>query len=190
MQGSNFSFVRETILLSMPDGCWLLLWFNVIWTMLVHSGTLAFKTAKTKRKLQSTQNRLIRFVLKLPFRESIVPDHFTRVGWLPVGVQVNQIKILHTHKIFNNVAPSYLSDDFVLASVKHDHSTRSSMYNYFLPRVNSHGLNSFFYSGSKLWNNLPNKLKSIRDPKLFKPKLKKHLLTDYLYESANVYHFY
>ena len=100
-------------------------------------------------------------------------------------MRVNKIKILHAHRIYYNVAPQYLQSDFNLVSNIHSYNTRSSINTFFIPRVFSYGMSSFYYTAAKLWNSIPNNLRLINVDKRndFKFKLKQHLLSSFVQES-------
>jgi len=115
---------------------------------------------KTKHRLQTTQNKIIRYVLGLDFRAHIGFSQFKEIGWLPVDTRVAQIKLNHFYRVINNTAPDYLSENVTWVSSSHDHRTRYSTRAVNVPRVNSNGKNSFLYTGSKLWNDLPVKIKN------------------------------
>lgn len=147
-------------------------------------------TLQTKTRLQSTQNRLIRLVLNLPSKEHLSTRHFSDVGWLPVGSRVDQIKILHVHRIVNKLAPCYLSENFTLVSEIHDHCTRSSLNCFYLPKVGSNSIKSFFYTSIKLWNSIPNLIKKIESRECFKSHLKKHIMSNLCQIENQGYKFY
>ena len=147
-------------------------------------------TVRTQTRLQSTQNRLIRLVLNLPFRHHISTGHFRDVSWLPVGSRVVQIKILHVHRIFNNLAPPYMSEDFTLVSEIHSHCTRSSVNCFYHPKVASNAMKSFFYTGIKAWNGLPNSIKIVQNRNIFKVLVKKHIMSNLVKVESEGYKFY
>ena len=85
------------------------------------------------------------------------------VGWLPVGVRVKQIRLLHVHRIFNRVAPKYMYNSFNLVSESHGHFTRRSVNNLFVPRVKLFGFTSFVYTSIIEWNKLQNDIKILQN---------------------------
>ncbi|CAB1351481.1 unnamed protein product [Coregonus sp. 'balchen'] len=60
-----------------------------------------------KDKLQTTQNKLMRIILKLSHW-----DAHWELSWLPVDLVVLQIKMLMVFKVRHDLAPSYLSGYF------------------------------------------------------------------------------
>ncbi|XP_077999998.1 uncharacterized protein LOC144452726 [Glandiceps talaboti] len=73
-------------------------------------------TMKSKHKLQTSQNKVIRFVLDMSPRTHIEPTHFKELGWLPVGHRDSYIKLNHVHRVRTGLAPKYLSDPLAFKS--------------------------------------------------------------------------
>ena len=48
-----------------------------------------------KSKIQTTQNRLIRFVLDLETRDHISKEHFELLNWLPVNSRPDLLTLCH-----------------------------------------------------------------------------------------------
>ena len=127
-------------------------------------------TQKTKNKIQITQNKAIRLILGLPFRSHL--DHhieFKNLNILPIEHRVAFIKICQMHKIYNNVAPTYLLDEF--NKISHGHNTRYCANSY--EKVSKD--TTFKYTGSNLWNNIPNSLKMVEKYDQFKTGLRDHI---------------
>ena len=68
-------------------------------------------TCLLKKKLQITQNKVIRFILGLPSRSHIGPTEFSGASMLPVPLRVDQLKLNHMYNIINGIAPSYLKSE-------------------------------------------------------------------------------
>ena len=129
-----------------------------------------------KDKLQIAQNKVIRFILNLKSRDSIKVQELAKAGFLNVADRVTQLKLMHVFKIKNKTCPTYMTTDFnLLSDMQNRISTRGSAHNFFLPR--SQSTNSFYFTGIKDWNELPNELKSITNEILFKSKLKQFLFS-------------
>ena len=111
-------------------------------------------TCLLKKKLQITQNKVIRFILGLPSRSHIGPTEFSGASMLPVPLRVDQLKLNHMYNIINGIAPSYLKSEISIAGHT-GHVTPSGNRACFVPRVNSFAIKSFFYTGIKQWNALP-----------------------------------
>ena len=66
-------------------------------------------------RLQITQNKMVRFVLKLDPRSHIGlhVDKFKSLGWLPVSKRVDQIILNHIFKIKSGTSPDYMGEHFI-----------------------------------------------------------------------------
>ena len=150
-------------------------------------------TQSLKNRLQTTQNKMIRFVMDLDNRSHICPNLFQYLNWLPVEKRVNQITLSHVFKVKSGTAPDYLQDSFVPISSVHNHSTRlrvtacastDSTFSFSfrdsgcfsLPKVKGFGKKSFAYLGCNLWNDLPFHIKHSSASKDFNAAVKSHFL--------------
>ena len=130
-----------------------------------------------KNRLQTTQNKLIRFVLNLDQMIHVGPEHFKILNWLPVTKRVDQIILCHVFKIKSGTAPDYLGEYFSLASSVHGYSTRfRDNGSYTIPKVKGFGKKSFAYKGCMLWNDLPLYIRKINGLREFKDAVKNYLL--------------
>ena len=148
-----------------------------------------------KSRLQSTQNKLVRFVLGLDNRSHVGEEQFVYLNWLPVSKRVDQIMLGHVHKIRYGLAPDYMGEHFIPLKTVHSRNTRSNVFvtnncpsvvNDFQfndtgifakPRVKGFGEKSFVSRGVLLWNDLPQSLRDIPKSSNFKTSVKKHMLT-------------
>ena len=80
------------------------------------------------------------------------------------------------HKIFYNLRPLYLKENFVLLKDIHHHNTRSSGYNFFVTNCQGVESSTFYYTGIKDWTSLSEWLKQMEIPQKFKIALKKYLI--------------
>ena len=89
------------------------------------------------------------------------------------------------YRVLDGKAPKYLSDSFVMTRDIHTHNTRSSHSSLVIPHYGSHGNNSFYISGAKLWNSLPvSIIKSSQNLNVFKSKVK-CIMYDRLFSTEN-----
>ena len=65
-----------------------------------------------KKKLQTLQNKCIRFCLNLNNRDHIGLTEFEKINWLPINDRFEQCISLTTFKFFNNRSPAYMNDIF------------------------------------------------------------------------------
>jgi len=76
------------------------------------------------------------------------------------------------HKLFHNRAPEYLTEEINLVRDGTAYSLRDSIYNLALQKPRIEILKkSFCYRGAKLWNPLPNKMKSEESLESFRKRL-------------------
>ena len=131
---------------------------------------------KIKDKLQTCQNKVMRFVLSMAPRTHIGIEQFKELGWLNVENRVSQLKLNHMYKIYNNMAPDYLTQNTVKSNTRAGISTRSSSYNFLVPFAKGANSNSFNKTGIDLWNSLPVTVKSSSTISCFKKITKSFLL--------------
>ena len=131
-----------------------------------------------KHKLQTIQNKLLRFILNLDARSHIGPEHFISLNWLPVSKRVDQIILTQVFKIVAGTAPDYMGEHFTSSKTIHCHNTRFSEKGSFaVPKVNGFGIKSFAYMGCTLWNGLPHTISKIPQLSKFKVAVKNYLLS-------------
>ena len=65
-----------------------------------------------KRKLQITQNKMVRFILDKHSRSHIGQDELNKISMLKVAHRVSQLKLNHAFKICNGTSPQYLGHFF------------------------------------------------------------------------------
>ena len=71
-------------------------------------------------------------------------------------------KAILMYKIMHNLTPAYLTNMFTFSKEVHDRTLRSTADNLlYIPKPNiEHYRNSLAYSGSKIWNSIPNHLRN------------------------------
>ena len=138
-----------------------------------HSGL----TQKQKHKLKILQNKTVRFILNLGPREHVGLNELKICGLLSIESRVNQLKLNHVFKIFNNICPSYLSKHFTRVSDVHQFFTRNSMYNFVIPKIQGTCIasNTFYYTAIKEWNKLPSHIQCLDTKDSFKRSVKSFL---------------
>ena len=78
-----------------------------------------------RNKLQVTQNKCIRFCLKLNSRQYIGAKEFKEINWLPTKEKVEQHVATKLLKCCKGTSPFYVNEHFVPS--RNMHSTRSYM---------------------------------------------------------------
>ena len=103
----------------------------------------------TSEKIQLSQNKCIRYCLKLDNRTHIGADEFKEINWLPTKERVSQCICINILKFFNNVAPDYTSEIFHPSQSRYN--TRMSTYKIDLRfRRSVYGKKALPYLGPKI----------------------------------------
>ena len=129
------------------------------------------------RYLQLVQNYAARSILNKNKFCHVTPLLF-KLHWLPIKCRINFKIILLIYKSLNGLAPSYLTD--IIFRHESRHPLRSSdQENLVIPKfkTESFGGRAFSVLGPRLWNALPNEIKTSSSLHLFKKSLKTHLFS-------------
>ena len=122
------------------------------------------------QSLQKLQNRAARIILQ---RESS-RNTFDILNWVELSTRRKIHKCVLVFKCLNNLVPEYLSGYFTRNSSIHSYNTRRKN-NLHLPKPNlSLGRRSFIYSGSLIYNNLPDEIKNAVSLTKFKSLVQRH----------------
>ena len=126
-------------------------------------------------KLSRIHHAAARLIFLLKKRDHISPI-LKHLHWLPIKLRIEYKIILLTYKALNGLAPTYISE--LLHPVLHSRSLRSNSQNLLvLPKTHSvtYGDRRFSFAAPKLWNQLPEDLKSADSLFKFKKQLKTYL---------------
>ena len=127
-------------------------------------------------KLQRLQNMGCRIIRKVGKYDHITP-HLIELHWLRIRERIVYKVCVLMFKCINGLAPQYLWETIIHV---HGHNLRSSTFNH-LPTVRCNTAiahNSAFSStGPRLWNMLPNDIKTSSSLDVFKAKLKTFLFS-------------
>ena len=143
-----------------------------------------------KKKLQVTQNKVVRFIKKLGPRSHIGYSELDSLGFLNVENRVKQFRLNHVFKIFNGTCPSYLSEHFRKVSDFHMYNIRGSSENFVVPHVPGHASTTFFFNGIKDWNSLPYDIKRVETFNRFKTSVKRFLNSQMQLMEADIFCYY
>ena len=132
---------------------------------------------KLKNKIQTTQNKCVRFCLNLDKMAHISQNEFKKLNWLPISDRTNQCILSATFKFVNDIGPNYLNGRFQWAA----ESNRTLQNNYLklkhpLCKITA-GQNSLSFLGPSKWNKLPESTKKCNNINTFKHNFKKLYLT-------------
>ena len=129
-----------------------------------------------RNRLQTAQNKCIRFCLNLGYREKINAEHFEEINWLKVNDRFSQSVMANVYNFFDSRCPEYMGEMFFPAD-QSGPNTRHSYKKLKIPsRRTNAGLNTLSYIGPSAWNKLPNVLKYSNNLNTFKHEVKKHFL--------------
>ena len=121
--------------------------------------------------MQVAQNKCIRYCLNLGNRAHIGIKEFKKINWLPTKERFEQCVCVGIFNFFIGVAPTYISEMYF--PLEQSQCTRRSLNKLWIPNQRTNrGLKMLSYLGPRLWNVLPNFLKSLKSVNNFKHKLK------------------
>ena len=75
---------------------------------------------KMKRKMQITQNKIVRFILNRGPREHIGQIELNTLGLLKVHDRVEQLRLNQVHKIYHKTSPVYLTSELDILAYTHN----------------------------------------------------------------------
>ena len=131
-----------------------------------------------KKKLQITQNKCIRFCLKLDKIHHISEEDFKTISWLSVDQRVQQSLNVTVFKCVNNACLYYMKEVFEYASQGRI-SSRNNYARLKVPfRKTTMGQKSLSYIGPSVWNKLSSSMKRNISLNKFKHDMKKHYLRE------------
>ena len=104
---------------------------------------------KVKTKLQTLQNKCVRFCLQLDNKTHAGITEFKQINWLPVNYRFRQCLAANVFKFFDDKCPLYMKDVFDKSTMKLSQPLR---------RTNN-GQHCISFLAPSVWNNLPNELK-------------------------------
>ena len=121
-------------------------------------------------RLQRLQNRAMRIILKCPFRTHI-STMLNDLNWMCLRQRIFYLQCVWMWKVNHGLVPEYLSSKFKTNS---SYSTRFSNSNNYFVEICNH--KSFKYTGTRAWNSLPPKIKSLENIDSFKSEVVKFIL--------------
>ena len=129
---------------------------------------------KFKSKLQTIQNKCIRFCLQLDSRSHTGLKEFEQINWLPVSKRLNQCICSNGSEFFYENCPQYLHDLYN-PSGQDEINTRFSVLKLkHLSRSTCSGPDTLSHLTPTVWNNLPTYLKLSNTLNSFKHGVKEH----------------
>ena len=118
---------------------------------------------KMKSKIQTMQNKCIRYCLQLDKMTHISKNEFETLNWLPVKGRFNQSANSIVFKCFTKQCPSYLNEVFELAC-SNNLRTRNSYLKLICPfRKSNMRKNALSFIGPTISNKTPEVLKKTQE---------------------------
>ena len=128
-------------------------------------------------QMQRVQNLAAKVVLGKSKRDSAT-ECLSALHWLPIWSRINHKILTLVHKSIIGKAPEYLQNLLAVCKPGRPGLRSASDTNLLVvpfTRCKTFAECSFSKQGPKLWNSLPDDLRSERDTNIFKRKLKTHL---------------
>ena len=132
---------------------------------------------KDIKKLQVIQNMAAKIVIKSGKYDSST-EALKTLHWLPIHLRINYKVLVLMFKCIHGIAPNYLCDKIILSNpIRQGLRSENNVYTVVIPftKHTTFADRAFSVNGPKLWNSLPNELRSVTDFKSFKSNLKTYL---------------
>ena len=131
---------------------------------------------KLKNKIQTTQNKCVRFCLNLDKMTYMSQNEFERLNWHPITDIINQCVLSTTSKFVNDIGINYLNKVLQWAT-ESNRTLRNDYRKLKHPfRKTAAGQNSLSFLGPSKWNKLPESTKNLNNINTFKYNFKKRYL--------------
>ena len=131
-------------------------------------------TTTNLTKLQREQNTAARLVCSVPRHEHVTPS-LINLRWLPIRFRINFKIAMFAFKCIHGQAPNYLKN---LIAIKKStrHNLRSSsvlqLQDNSTKTKKTLGDRAFTHAAARVWNSLPQEIKTQKQHSTFKSKLK------------------
>ena len=99
----------------------------------------------------------------------------SHVGYLSVHDRVKFLRLCHANKITNDSCPPYLHDNFIRVSAVRKYNTRSSSFNFGVPKVKGVASTTFLTVQCMNGRQFQMNLKKVTKLNVFKSAIKEHL---------------
>ena len=144
---------------------------------------------RLSKKIQTSQNKCIRYCLNLDNRAHVGIDEFIKINWLPTKERVAQCICVNIFKFFNKMSPQYMSEIFHPSHSRYN--TRMATLKLNLPfRQSCLGQKTISYLGPNTWNNLAAETKLRRSVNTFKHDIKKLFFEKLKKQNDDIFFYY
>ena len=148
----------------LPNSALLMLYYSIVHLHILY-GIILWGSTYTShlKKLQLLQNKAVRAICSLYWREHVTPC-FDCPSILKVRDVAKMEMAKFVHKSVNHSQPKYFQSYFHKVSLEHKRSTRSSSSdNLAIPLFRiSRAQRSIKYQGSKVWNSTPTAIQRLK----------------------------
>ena len=124
-------------------------------------------------RVQKLQNRAARVIMRAGY-ETSSSSLREKLHWDPLSVRRKKQKAAMMYKSLHGLAPAYLQNLFKARHTTHNLRDSQSKLSLPKPRTDFRK-RSFEYSGAKVWNELPDRIRSSTSFKQFKREVNRHL---------------
>ena len=126
-------------------------------------------------KLEKLQKRAARIILNNNFYTASA-ELFHELKWMPLNQRFVYNRAVLMFKCLNNLAPAYLSDDFIQTNKIHNYNTRHAVSSLVTPKLKTECLRHCpFVTGISVWNSLEQSVKASPSLACFKSSMKASL---------------
>ena len=160
--------------------------YSLISIMHAQFGTPTSKK-KFKIKLQTPQNKYVRFCLQQNNRVHVGITEFKKINWLPVDYRFRQCLAANSFKFFDDRCPLYMKDVFDQSYISQASTGNSTMKLSQRLRSTSYGQNCISFLAPSVCNNLPNELKRYTNLNTFKHKIKEYFFSEIRQKDNDIY---
>ena len=144
---------------------------------------------RLSKKIQTSQNKCIRYCLNLDNRAHVGIDEFIKINWLPTKERVAQCICVNIFKFFNKMSPQYMSEIFHPSHSRYN--THMATLKLDLPfRQSCPGQKTISYLGPNIWNNLAAETKLRRSVNTFKHDIKKLFFDKLKKQNDDIFFYY
>ena len=144
---------------------------------------------RLSKKIQTSQNKCIRYCLNLDNMAHVGTDEFIKINWLPTKERVAQCICVNIFKFFNKMSPQYMSEIFHPSHSRYN--TRMATLKLDLPfRQSCPGQKTISYLGPNTWNNLAAETKLRRSVNTFKHDIKKLFFDKLKKQNDDIFFYY
>ena len=142
---------------------------------------------KFKTKLQTLQNKCVRFCLQLDNRADVGITEFKKINWLPGDYRFRQCLAANVLKFFDDKCSLYMKDVFDKSCI-----SQASTKNYTMKLSQplgrtSYGQNCISFLLPSVWNNFPNELKRCTNLNTFKYRIKGYVFYKIRQKDNDIY---